>query len=63
MIYQLYVLDELGNALSVDLVDCPTEYEAKEKAAAAVDEHPVELWCGGRRVARFDPEPGAQPES
>jgi hypothetical protein len=37
MIYQIYVLDELGNALSMDLVDCATEYEAKEKAAAMVD--------------------------
>ncbi|WP_298873260.1 hypothetical protein [uncultured Bradyrhizobium sp.] len=55
MIYQVYVLDELGNALSMDLVDCATEEEARAKAAALVDEHPVELWCGSRRVARFEP--------
>ncbi len=55
MIYQIYVLDELGNALSLDLVDCATEYEAKEKAAAIVHEHPVEVWCGDRRIARLEP--------
>lgn len=54
MIYQIYVLDEAGNALSMDLVECPTEEEAKAKAAALVDEHPVELWCGHRRVTRFE---------
>lgn len=58
MIYQIYVLDELGNALGMELVDCATEYEAKEKAAAMVDEHPVELWCASRRVARFNPDAG-----
>ena len=54
MIYQIYVLDELGNALSLDLADCATEYEAKERAAAMVDEQPVELWCGDQRIARLE---------
>ena len=55
MIYQIYVLDEVGNALSIDLVECATEEDARAKAAALVDEHPIELWCGPRRVARFEP--------
>ncbi|WP_157083335.1 hypothetical protein [Bradyrhizobium manausense] len=55
MIYQIYILDELGNALSMDLVDCATEEDARARAAALVDEHPVELWRGPQRVARFDP--------
>jgi hypothetical protein len=56
MIYQIYVLDELGDALSLDLVDCATEVEAQERAAAMVDEHPVELWCGDRRLIRLEPQ-------
>lgn len=56
MIYQIYILDEVGNALSLDLVECATEDVAKGKAAALVDEHPVKLWLGERRVARYEPE-------
>lgn len=56
IIFQIYVLDERGNALSLDLVDCATEEEARAKAAAMVEEHPVELWWGARCVARFDPQ-------
>jgi len=56
MIYQIYVLDELGNALSMDLVECSTEEEARTKAAALVDETPVELWRGDRCVARIEPQ-------
>jgi hypothetical protein len=33
--------------------DCTTEYEAKERAAALVKLHPVELWLGPKRIARF----------
>ena len=56
MIYQIYVLEELGNALSMHLLECSTVDQAKAKAAALLDEHAVELWCGGRRVARLEPQ-------
>ncbi len=37
-------------ALALSSVDA-----AKERAAQFVDEHPVELWDGLRRIARFTP--------
>lgn len=55
MIYQVYVLDEQGNALSMDLFECSTGDEARAKAAPLLTNIRWSFDCGGRRVARFDP--------
>ncbi|WP_409363520.1 hypothetical protein, partial [Bradyrhizobium liaoningense] len=35
---------------------CATEENAKLMAEQLVDVHPVELWEGPRRIARFEPK-------
>ncbi|MBR0712916.1 hypothetical protein [Bradyrhizobium liaoningense] len=54
--YRAFVLTFEGDVIqSVDLV-CATEENAKSMAEQLVDVHPVELWDGPRRIARFEPK-------
>ncbi|WP_439366205.1 hypothetical protein ACNJYD_10105 [Bradyrhizobium sp. DASA03005] len=41
--------------LTIGLV-CATEDEAKARAEDLLEDDPVELWDGPRRIARFEPE-------
>ena len=56
MRFQLYVVNEWGNATSFLELIRDSEEEAREAAAALVDKYPVELWDGPRRIARFTPK-------
>lgn len=54
--YRAFVLDFGGHVISrVDLV-CESEEIAKQRAEQLVDDNPVELWEGPRRIARFRPK-------
>ena len=54
-IYRAYVIDAGGNAVSTHEIASHSDYEAKERAAALVDRHTVELWIGPKCVARLTP--------
>jgi hypothetical protein len=55
MRFQIYILDELGNAIQFIELYCANVDAAKERAAQLVDEHAVELWDGPKHIARFGP--------
>ncbi len=55
MQFQVYVLDQWGTALHQLELECATVEEAKQRAAQLVEDHPVELWHGPVRIARFTP--------
>ncbi|MGL3104626.1 hypothetical protein [Bradyrhizobium sp. BR 1432] len=41
--------------LTIDLI-CATEDDAKARAEDLLEDDPVELWDGPRRIARFEPK-------
>jgi hypothetical protein len=54
--YQAFVLSFEGSVITqVDLF-CDDDDAAKERAKALVVNRPVELWHGGRLIARFNPD-------
>jgi hypothetical protein len=52
----LFTLDDCGSALNAQEIDCNNTEEALQLGSAAVANDPVEVWCGPRRLARFEPE-------
>jgi hypothetical protein len=52
----LFTLDDCGRTLSAQEIDCSSAEEALQLGSAAVANDPVEIWCGPRRLARFEPE-------
>jgi hypothetical protein len=52
----LFTLDDCGRALNAQEIDCNNTEEALQLGSAAVANDPVEVWCGPRRLARFEPE-------
>ena len=59
MRFQIYTVDEWGNATGFQEIFRDTDEEAREVAAAVaamVQNYPVELWDGPRRIVRFTPE-------
>ena len=55
MRFQVYVVNEWGNATGFLELIRESEAEAREAAAALVEDYPIELWDGPRRIARFTP--------
>lgn len=54
--YRAYVIGRDGHIINrIDLM-CETEAEAKERAKHLVDGHAIELWDGGRQIAKFEPK-------
>jgi hypothetical protein len=54
--YRAYILTFEGEVVrTIDLV-CETDWDAKAQAEKLVGESPVEVWLGGRRIARFSPK-------
>ncbi|MGM4877818.1 hypothetical protein AB7645_42070 [Bradyrhizobium sp. 956_D2_N1_5] len=52
----LSTLDDCGSTLNAQEIDCNSAEEALQLGSAAVANDPVEVWCGPRRLARFEPE-------
>ncbi|MBW5434544.1 hypothetical protein FXB41_07060 [Bradyrhizobium canariense] len=52
----IFTLDDCGSTLKAHEIDCNNAEEALQLGSAAVANDPVEVWCGPRRLARFEPE-------
>jgi hypothetical protein len=52
----IFTLDGCGRTLNAQEIDCNNAEEALQLGSAAVANDPVEVWCGPRRLARFEPE-------
>ena len=52
----IFTLDDCGKALDAREIDCNNAEDALQLGSAAVANDPVEVWCGPRRLARFEPE-------
>lgn len=52
----LFTLDDCGSTLNAQEIDCNNVEEALQLGSPAVANHPVEVWCGPRCFARFEPE-------
>ncbi|WP_409192591.1 hypothetical protein [Bradyrhizobium sp. RDM4] len=53
----IFTLDDCGRTLNAQEIDCNSAEEALQLGSAAVADDPVEVWCGARRLARFEPDP------
>ncbi|MCK1406788.1 hypothetical protein [Bradyrhizobium sp. 76] len=53
----IFTLDDCGRTLEAQEIDCNSAEEALQLGSAAVATDPIEVWCGPRRLARFEPEP------
>lgn len=52
----IFTLDDWGRTLDVQEVDCGSTEEALQLGSAAVINEAIEVWCGPRRLGRFEPE-------
>ena len=52
----IFTLDDDGRTLNAREIDCNNADEALQLGSAAVADDHVEVWCGSRRLARFEPE-------
>jgi hypothetical protein len=50
----IFTLDDCGSTLNAHEIDCNNAEEALQLGSAAVANDPVEVWCGPRRLARFE---------
>ncbi|MCA1415481.1 hypothetical protein I6F30_30775 [Bradyrhizobium sp. NBAIM20] len=54
--FRAVVLTLEGEIILTIALVCATEDEAKARAEDLLEDDPVELWDGPRRIARFQPE-------
>jgi hypothetical protein len=52
----IFALDDYGRTLNAQAIDCNNAAEALQLGSAAVANDPIEVWCGPRRLARFEPD-------
>ncbi|MCS3765800.1 MULTISPECIES: hypothetical protein [Bradyrhizobium] len=52
----IFTLYDCGRTLNAQEIDCNNAEEALQLGSPAVANDPVEVWCGPRRLARFEPE-------
>src|SRR5438105_14121965 len=52
----ILTLDDCGRTQNAQEIDCDNAEEALQLGSAAVANEPVEVWCGPRRLTRFEPE-------
>jgi hypothetical protein len=52
----IFTLDDCGRTLNAQEIDCDSAEEALQLGSAAVADVPVEVWCGRRRLGRFEPD-------
>ena len=54
----IFAINDWGSTLDAQAIDCISAEEALQLGSAAVEDDPVEVWCGSRRLARFEPDRG-----
>ena len=55
--YRLYFMNRFsGHIERFEELDASGDEAACDLAATQVEETPIELWCGHRKVRRFEPE-------
>jgi hypothetical protein len=52
----IFTVDDRGRTLNAQEIDCNNADEALQLGSAAVADDHFEVWCGLRRLARFEPE-------
>ena len=61
--YRLYVMSPGGSHIEAfEEIYAADDGEASSIAATRLGGKPLELWCRGRKVARFEPETAAAAE-
>jgi hypothetical protein len=54
--YRVYTIDKSGHILGpANLIEAADDETARQEAKRGLDGHTVEVWIGGRRIAKFDP--------
>ena len=53
--YRVYVVGRNGHIMNRVDLHCENDDDAKARARQLVEQHTIELWDGGRRVAIFEP--------
>ncbi|MCK1409400.1 hypothetical protein [Bradyrhizobium sp. 76] len=56
MLCYIFTLDDWGKTLDVQEIECGSAEEALQLGSAGVAHQPTEVWCGPRRLGRFEPE-------
>jgi uncharacterized coiled-coil protein SlyX len=57
----IFAINDWGSTLDAQAIDCISAEEALQLGSAAVEDDPVEVWCGSRRLARFEPDRRVRP--
>ncbi|MET4296939.1 hypothetical protein ABIB06_007704 [Bradyrhizobium sp. LB8.2] len=52
----IFTRDDWGKTLDVQETECGSPEEALQLGSAGVANQPTEVWCGPRRLGRFEPE-------
>jgi hypothetical protein len=52
----IFTLDGWGKTLDVQEIECVSAEEALQFGSAGVANQLIEVWCGPRRLGRFEPE-------
>jgi hypothetical protein len=52
----IFTVDDWGRTQNAQEIDCNNADEALQLGSAAVADDHFEVWCGLRRLARFEPE-------
>lgn len=52
----IFTHDDGGKTLEVQEIECGSSEEVLQLGSAAVANQSIEVWCGPRRLARFEPE-------
>jgi hypothetical protein len=55
--YRAYIVGKDGHFLDCKARPCNDDHQAVEWAQQLVDGRLIELWCGERFVAKFQPQP------
>jgi hypothetical protein len=58
--YRAYIIGQDGHFQSSINLECADDAEASEAARKLLGSHDVELWQGGRMVAKFEHTPKGQ---
>jgi hypothetical protein len=52
----IFAIADWGSTSDAQAIDCIGAEEALQLGSAAVEDDPVEVWCGPRRLAHFEPD-------
>ena len=59
--YRAYTIGHDGHFRDCDTLSCDKDRDAIEWAKKLVTTYTIELWCGGRFVAKLEPKPEQRP--